>query len=99
MFGAIKITKDVNTSQCQYSGFGFYFDSGDEFSIGNINNGKNVIIFGADMSFSRYLSYQLNSIHVLGKGTVQGISTTGHTTIYAEKCYKKDLLNKIKNLY
>ena len=53
-FGAVKLTKDVNTSNYQYKGYGICFDSGGKFSIGNITNGKNVIIFGADMSFSSH---------------------------------------------
>ena len=44
--GGIKITKDVNTSNYKYSGYGICFDRKDKFSIGNITNGKNVIIFG-----------------------------------------------------
>ena len=49
LFGAVKLTKNVNTSNYQYKGYGICFDSGGEFSIGNITNGKNVIIFGADI--------------------------------------------------
>ena len=50
-----------------------------------VTNGKNVIIFGADMSFSSHSTNKNNSIYVLGKDFVQG---TNGTTIYAEKSYK-----------
>ena len=53
-FGAVKLTKNVNTSHYGYSGYGICFDSSGKFSIGNITNGKNVLIFGADMSFSSH---------------------------------------------
>ena len=39
-FGAVKITKDVNTSNCKYVGYGICFDEGSNFNIGNITNGK-----------------------------------------------------------
>ena len=54
LFRAIKITKDVNTSHYQYHGYGIRFDGKSDFSFGNIANGKNVIIFDVDMSFSSH---------------------------------------------
>ena len=55
LFGAIKITEDRSDSDHnKYSGYGIFFDEGSNFSFGNIVNGKNVIIFGADMSFSSH---------------------------------------------
>ena len=54
LLGAVKQTKDVNTSNYKgyYEGYGICFDAGSNFSIGNITNGKNVIIFGIDTSSS-----------------------------------------------
>ena len=54
LFRAVKITKNTNTSNYKYSGYGICFDGESDFSFGYITNGKNVIIFGADMSFSSY---------------------------------------------
>ena len=48
------------------------------------SNGKNVLIFGADMSFSSHASNRANHIYLLGEGLMQGINDT---TIYAEKKY------------
>ena len=59
LFGAVKITKDVNISHYKYSGYGICFNASD-FSIDNFTDGKNVIIFGADMSFSS--TQQIDSI-------------------------------------
>ena len=85
LFGAVTITKDVNNSHYQYSGYGICFDAESDFSFGNITNGKNVIIFGVDMNFSSNSTNKTQNIYVLGKGFVQGINGT---TIYAEKNYK-----------
>ena len=57
LFGAVKITEDENTSHYKYSGYG---NARGTFTSGNITNGRNVIIFGADMS---------SSIHSTKQGT------------------------------
>ena len=44
LFGAVELTKDTNQSHYKYSGY--------VFSTGNIKNGKNVMILGADMGFN-----------------------------------------------
>ena len=46
LFGAMEITKNADTSKYKYKGYGICFDEGGTFSKGNINNGKNVLIFG-----------------------------------------------------
>ena len=65
LFGAVKLTKDVNTSHYGYSGYGICSDSGRKFSIGNITDGKNVLIFGADMTFSSHSTNKTQNIYVL----------------------------------
>ena len=85
MFGAVKITKDVDTSNYKYNGYGICFDGKSDFSIGSITNGKNVISFGCDMSFSSHANNRASNIYVLGKDFIQGINGT---TIYAKKFYK-----------
>ena len=92
LFGAVKLAKDINTSNYQYKGHGTSFDSGGKFSIGNITNGKNVIIFGADMSFSSHSTNKAQNIYVLGKDFVQGINNT----IYPEKIYKTNFTEHSK---
>ena len=84
----MKITKDANESRNKYNGYGICFDSSSSFNFGSRIDAKNVIIFGVDMSFSSHKDTNgQNSIYVLGKGEIQGVSTTRHTTIYGEKMY------------
>ena len=75
----------MNTSNYGYSGYGLCFDGESEFSFGNTVKGKNVLIFGADMSFSSHSANRTQNIYVLGKDFIQGLN---NTTIYAEKIYK-----------
>ena len=50
LFGAMKITKNADYSKNNYTGYGLCFDEGGGFNKGNINNGKNVVIFGVHES-------------------------------------------------
>ena len=96
LFGAIKIIKNVNTSNYKYSGYGTRFDRNGDFSFGNITNGKYGIIFGADMSFSSRSTNKANNIYVLGKDFFQGINGT---TIYADKIYKHNFTTPNKKSF
>ena len=82
LFGAVKLTKDVNTSNYGYNGYGICFDSGGSFTSGNITNGKNVFIFGVNTQNSIHSANKTQNIYLIGKDFIQGISGT---TIYAEK--------------
>ena len=48
IFGAVKITKNPNTSQYKYEGYGICFDSESSFSFGNRIDTENAIIFGVN---------------------------------------------------
>ena len=48
---------------------------------------RNVITFGADMSFSKHANNKANIIYAMGKDYVQKINDT---TIYAEKIYYRN---------
>ena len=80
LFGAVKITKNINTSRYKYEGYGICFDGKSSFSFGNRIDVKNVIIFGVNTSNSSHSTNKTQSIYVLGKHFVQGIN---NTTIYA----------------
>ena len=54
LFGAVRLTKNVNINKYKYSGYGIGFDRKGSYSIGN-EIGGNVIIFGVDMSSSPVL--------------------------------------------
>ena len=88
-------TKDLNTSHYSYSGYGICFDGESDFTFGDIVNGKNVIVFGADMSFSCHSTNKTQNIYVLGKDFVQGINGT---TIYAEDIYKHNFTGQGKKI-
>ena len=91
LFGAMKITKNTDSSKNNYKGYGLCFDEGGEFSHtvkqGNSNratNVKNVIIFGVDTSSSIHATNRANKIYVMGEDFILGINGT---TINAEKLF------------
>ena len=96
LFGTIKIanTGNSDTDKWQYSGYVFGFDSASNFTHPIGGNGKNVIIFRADLSNSGHASNKTQPVLVLGHGLVQKINDT---TIYAEKMYSPNFTvdNKI----
>ena len=65
----------------------FVLNEGGSFSTGNINNGRNVLIFGVDESSVVHSNNKANNIYVMGDGIVQGINDT---TLYAEKIYSQN---------
>ena len=86
IFGAVKITKNASdSSKNKYEGYGICFDEDGTFSKGNINNGRNILIFGVDESSLTHSTNKANNIYVFGDLFVQGINDT---TLYAEKVYK-----------
>ena len=84
LFGAVSLTKHVDIDQYKYSGYGIGFDRKGKFSFGSNGFGRNVAIFGADMSSSVHANNRTKNISVLGKDFIQGLD---NTTIYAEKLY------------
>ena len=93
LFGAVKITKNTDSSKNNYEGYGLCFDEGGTFSKGNINNGKNVIIFGVHESSLVHANNKANNIYVMGDLFVQGINDT---TLYAEKIYRQNFTQSSK---
>ena len=103
LFGAMEITKNTDTSKYNYKGYGICFDEGGTFShriteggFSHTTIGRNVIIFGADMSFSAHATNRGNNIYVMGDGLIQGINGT---TIYVEKTIIESLRILAKSLY
>ena len=66
LFGAVKITKNVNTSRYKYEGYGICFDGESSFRFGNRIDAKNVIIFGVHISNSSHSTNKTQNIYVLG---------------------------------
>ena len=54
LFGKIKMTKNVDPDKYKYQGHGIGFDSTGTFTHPNGGTGKNVIIFGVDMTNSKH---------------------------------------------
>ena len=89
LFGAMQITKNADTSKYDYKGYGICFDEGTQFGhtireggFDHTTSARNVLIFGADTSFSIHATNRENHVYVMGDGFVQGIHDT---TIYAGK--------------
>ena len=82
LFGAVKLTKNVDVDQYKYSGYGIRFDRKGFFSICK-EVGKNIIICGVDMSSSTKIDNRKKDILVLSKGPIQGLEHT----LSAEKLY------------
>ena len=92
LFGAMQITKNAtDNSKTNYKGYGICFDERSQFghtitedSRIHTTNGRNVLIFGVDMSFSARATNRANNIYFMGDGLTQG---TNDATLYVEKNY------------
>ena len=94
MFGAVNLSKLADIDPYKYSGYGIGFDRKGEFSFGSNGFGRNVIIFGADMSSSVHTNNKTKNILVFDKDFVQGLD---NATIYAEKMYSINFTENNKN--
>ena len=84
LFGAVKLTKNADIDKYKYSGYGIGFDGKGFYSHPSGGTGRNVIIFGVDMSSSTKIDNKGKYILVLGKGPTQGL---GEHSLSAEKVY------------
>ena len=82
--GGVKLTKNANPDKYIYIGCGIGSNSRSLFSLPNFDLGKNVIIFGFDMSSSVHIYNNKKDILILGKGPAQGLDDT---TLTAEAHY------------
>ena len=72
-FGAVKLTKNADLDKYKYSDYGIGFAFGSEFLIADGSMGKNVIIFGDDMSSSVRIDGRNKNISLLGEGPTRGL--------------------------
>ena len=84
LFGAVSLTKHVDIDQYKCSGYGIVFDRKGEFSFDSNGFGRNVVIWGADISSSVHANNRAKNILVPGKDFIQGLD---NTIIYAGKLY------------
>ena len=89
LFGSVKLTKNADIDNHEYSGYGIGFDRNTSFSVGN-EICKNVIIFGVDMSPLTKIDNKNKDILILGKGPTQGLEST----LSAEKMYSINFTKK-----
>ena len=90
LFGAMQITKNAtDNTKNNYKGYDICFDERSQIGhtiteggFTHTTNGRNVLIFGADMSFSVHATNAANDIYLMSDGFTQGINDT---TIYVEK--------------
>ena len=83
LFGAATFTKNFDIDKYENSGYGIGFDRHGFFSHPNGRSGRNVIIFGVDMSSTTKTDNRKKDILILGKGPTQGLDYT----LSAEKIY------------
>ena len=91
----MQITKNATDSyKNNYKGYGICFDERSEFGhtiteggCAHTADARNVLIFGADMSFSAHATNRSNHIYLMGTGLTQGINDR---TIYAEKNFYRN---------
>ena len=91
----MQITKNATDNpKNNYKGYGICFDERSEFGHTITEGGfthtadaRNVLIFGAGMSFSVHATNRANHIYLMGTGLTQGINDT---TIYAEKNFYRN---------
>ena len=107
LFGAMQITKNADNSKTNYKGYGICFDERSEFGhtitkggFTHTTDARNVLIFGADMSFSVHATNRANNIYVMVAGLAQGYATTLFTILrYMQKrTFTETLQTPVKNL-
>ena len=70
LFGAVELTKSVDNKKYKYSGYGIGFDSQIFYQHPSGGIGRDVIIFGVDMSSSANTANKEKDILILGKGSI-----------------------------
>ena len=88
LFGAMQITKNTDTSNYNYKGYGICFDEGGQFGhtiteggFAHTTNARKVLII------CTHANNRANNIYVMGELFIQGINDT---TIYAEKKFYRN---------
>ena len=94
LFGAVTLRKNVDIDPHRHYGYVIGFDRKGSFSFpGGDWDGKNIIIFGADMNSSIHVDNKGKEILILGIGRTQGL---GENSLTAEKMYSINLSRSAK---
>ena len=86
--------KNVDIDKYKYSGYGIRFDRPGFFSHHSGGTGRNVIIFGVDMSSSTKIDNRKKYILILGKDLTQELEHT----LSSAKMYSMNFIEQNKNL-
>ena len=73
LFGAVSITKNADIDKNKYSGYGIGFDRTGVYLLPDGSFGRNVIIFGVDMSSSVHIGNKRKDILIHGSSPTQGL--------------------------
>ena len=90
LFGAVSLTENADIDRYGYSGYGIGSGRHGSVSFPGTGLGRNIIIFGVDMSSSTKTDNRKIDILILGKGPKQ-------RTISAEKTYSINFREITKN--
>ena len=93
LIGAVTLTKNTDIDRYGYSGYEIGFDRHGSFPFPGTGLGRNVIIFGVDMSSPTKIDNRKKDILILGKGPTQGLEHL----LSAEKIYSIDFTEHNKN--
>ena len=93
LIGAVTLTKNADIDRYGYSGYEIGFDRHGNFPFPGTGLGRNVIIFGVDMSSPTKIDNRKKDILILGKGPTQGLEHL----LSAEKIYSIDFTEHNKN--
>ena len=76
LFEGVKLARNSDPNKYAYGGYVIGFNSRSKFSLPDGSVGKNVIIFGVDMSSSVHMDYQKKDILILGIGGARVLDDT-----------------------
>ena len=79
LFGSVELTKKADPHKYKYSSYDIGFGSLSEFLFTDGSMGKNVFIFGADMSPSVHIDNKNKDILILGERPTQELDDTSLT--------------------
>ena len=91
------MTKNADRDKYKYSGYRIRFDTRASFTLSDSSGfGKNVIIFGVNMSSSAHADNKKKDILILGKGPMRILDDT---TLTAEKEYAINFTERYKKFW
>ena len=76
LFAAVTLTRNADIDKYKYSEYEIWFDRHGSLSFPGTGLGRNVIIFGVDISSSTKIDIRKKDILILGKGPTQGLEYT-----------------------